>query len=1017
MTGVIAQLGGLDIVVKRTRRLIGLLPLLADAGARSLIRNATEAQARRDWQTALELWQAVTRRQPRLVNGWLQLGNMHNELAHYADAIAAFDQAQQRDPTAAEPLAGIAGVHERAGDWPAALAFWTATLRLLEDPVRARRPSDERHVRHALAHAATAAGMARAPEAGQALLEKSQSLLPRFADSPAGQLFRAQLLRGSDPRAAMALLRGLIASEPANDDARYEFGAIALDHADPSEALTLVEPGLARRGGDVGYLRLVADLHERRGAWSKVRELAERMAALAPAERQHRRRALHAALTMRDMPAARRLARADLRAGPDGVHAVHDLAQGYERDGEFDRARLLFRFVARRWPHSEWHAARVVILTAVRWSLPEADRLLRRHIDGFGRRLHLDRAYYEAAFRSCNATEARRRLEWFITEHPKDEAAALLLGYVIANTTGLADAERYFLNLAARSFQAKGALVGAAHMAMRRRDTFVVHERWAIVVGVYPGDAVARVEYARSAYEIRDIALTLQICQTRLAAVPGDVTMGEFYAWLLCAIGRFEDAWTHLQTLRWRAGAGWTVLDLLLLSAARTGRLDAAFTAILDSVPGGGARDDGARLYHAVRMLCVARRPDLVPSLVQRAVVAPRHLPWLAPYLRPDDQDMPMRNLPVAAGAQAAWSRTRLHVRSDVAAFVAEAQDAAIAALLSQPRHNLPIVHIVNKFEQPRGGSELHALDLAERLGKHTTVALWAPEMPHPHFSEVCGVTAIELGQGRVPHGGVLVIIGVYFDIAPWIRRARPERVIFLYNTFEAPLLFDRIHDVHEQTGIRPELLYCSDMMGHETGLPGAFEPSPVDIALFSPRAEPFEVGHRFTIGRHSRDVIEKHHPKDWKVYGAVAELGGASKLLGGTCMQRNFPQIAGITFLPARSDRIVEFLHELDCYYYNTSTWIEPWGRVVVEAMACGLPVLASDTGGYAQLIEHGRNGLLFHTVDEAVELMRQLAGDAALRRRLGSEARASVEALLGQAGLDRLVAFYLAPQGGALS
>jgi glycosyltransferase involved in cell wall biosynthesis len=188
------------------------------------------------------------------------------------------------------------------------------------------------------------------------------------------------------------------------------------------------------------------------------------------------------------------------------------------------------------------------------------------------------------------------------------------------------------------------------------------------------------------------------------------------------------------------------------------------------------------------------------------------------------------------------------------------------------------------------------------------------------------------------------------------------------------------------------------------------FEPSPVDIELFRPRATPLPPDRRFTVGRHSRDVIEKHHAQDWRVYEVATQAGGQVRLLGGTCMKHVFPNTCGIEFLPARSDGIAEFLRDLDCFYYNTSTWIEPWGRVVIEAMGCGLPVLVSDTGGYAQAIEHGRSGLVFHTVDEAVELMRQLAADPALRQRLGDEARRSVETLLGAPALARIASFYLA-------
>jgi len=976
-----------------------------------LIREADATQGRQEWETALGLWQQASERRPERINCWLQIGNMRNELARYKPAIVAFETARALDPQAAEPLMGIAGVHERAGDWNRALVSWNELVRLLEDPARRARSSDQDRRVHAFLHAALSASEAGQRELAQDIILDATRRVPGFAELPGHLLMRARAVRQADPERARALLRQCLERAPDDDAARFEFGSIALDsgRADEwAEAAEVVEAATGRRPNDLSFLWLLADLRDRLRQWSAVRALSERMADLAPGEARFLRRALDAALTMKDLVAARYLAHRFMQAFPGEFIALHLLARGYEDAQELDRARLLFRFLRRKWPHSAWHDARYIVLMAARRSLPEADRMLRAAVATRGRDTELDRAYCDAAFHSGNFAEARLRLEWFISEHPDDEGAQLFLGYVIANTSSLADAERHFLAIATRSFQAKGALIGLAHMAMRRREPFVVHERWASVVEVYPDDTISRVEYARSAYEIRDFDLAVQICETQLRRLPSDVTMGEFYAWLLVAIGRFENAWAYLQTLRHHTGPSWTVLQLSLLSAAQTGRLDAEFEAICDSVPDSGTRTDGSRFYHAIRQLWSAHRPDLLHNLVSRAAVEPRHLAWLSPYLR-GQPGQPALAPEFRARVDAVWSRTHGLVRGDTAARLNAASDAEISQWLDRPRHAFPTVHIVNKFEQTRGGSELHALDVGGRLAKYAKVEFWAPEMPHPYFSGTLGVKPIEPGQGRVPHGGVLVIIGVYFNIATWIRRARPKRVIFLYNTFEAPLLFERIQEVFEQTGVRSELLYCSDMMRQEVDLPGFFEPSPVDIELFRPRSTPFPPDHRFTVGRHSRDVIEKHHAQDWKVYEVVAQAGGRSRLLGGTCMERVFPATESLELLSARPDGIVEFLQELDCYYYNTSTWIEPWGRVVIEAMACGLPVLVSNSGGYAQAVEHGRTGLVFRTVGEAAGLMRELVADPTLRQRLGTAARHSVDTLLGAPALARLVLFYL--------
>ena len=43
-----------------------------------------------------------------------------------------------------------------------------------------------------------------------------------------------------------------------------------------------------------------------------------------------------------------------------------------------------------------------------------------------------------------------------------------------------------------------------------------------------------------------------------------------------------------------------------------------------------------------------------------------------------------------------------------------------------------------------------------------------------------------------------------------------------------------------------------------------------------------------------------------------------------------------------------------------HTSTSPEPFGRVIVEAMLCGKPVVAAKAGGAMELVEHGINGFL---------------------------------------------------------
>jgi glycosyltransferase involved in cell wall biosynthesis len=67
----------------------------------------------------------------------------------------------------------------------------------------------------------------------------------------------------------------------------------------------------------------------------------------------------------------------------------------------------------------------------------------------------------------------------------------------------------------------------------------------------------------------------------------------------------------------------------------------------------------------------------------------------------------------------------------------------------------------------------------------------------------------------------------------------------------------------------------------------------------------------------------------------------------------------------------------------------------VLVEAMACGLPVVATTAGGVAELVRHGDNGLLAAPRDRAgvAAHLTGLLADAGLRGRLGAAARRTVE------------------------
>jgi len=59
-----------------------------------------------------------------------------------------------------------------------------------------------------------------------------------------------------------------------------------------------------------------------------------------------------------------------------------------------------------------------------------------------------------------------------------------------------------------------------------------------------------------------------------------------------------------------------------------------------------------------------------------------------------------------------------------------------------------------------------------------------------------------------------------------------------------------------------------------------------------------------------------------------------------------------------------------------NPIQWPEPFGMVMVEALACGTPVITTPLGAAPEIIEHGVNGFLCETPDSMVEAIGAVRG-----------------------------------------
>ncbi|HLW00778.1 MAG TPA: glycosyltransferase family 4 protein [Ktedonobacterales bacterium] len=103
-------------------------------------------------------------------------------------------------------------------------------------------------------------------------------------------------------------------------------------------------------------------------------------------------------------------------------------------------------------------------------------------------------------------------------------------------------------------------------------------------------------------------------------------------------------------------------------------------------------------------------------------------------------------------------------------------------------------------------------------------------------------------------------------------------------------------------------------------------------------------------------------------------------------------PGLHVYTHLNANDPELMQLYAKSDLFVLPTLA--DCFGVALIEAMATGLPVVATQVGGVPDIVEDGHQGFLVQPNDEAAlaDRVERLLPDAALRRRMGVQARARV-------------------------
>jgi glycosyltransferase involved in cell wall biosynthesis len=118
------------------------------------------------------------------------------------------------------------------------------------------------------------------------------------------------------------------------------------------------------------------------------------------------------------------------------------------------------------------------------------------------------------------------------------------------------------------------------------------------------------------------------------------------------------------------------------------------------------------------------------------------------------------------------------------------------------------------------------------------------------------------------------------------------------------------------------------------------------------------------------------------------------------------------VCWLGERED-VPELIRALDLLMLPSRE--EPFGRALIEAMALGVPVLATNVGGPAEILEDGREGYLLSPDEPAAWAVaaRAILEQPELARRMGEAGRERAQAFTDERHAEAILAVYERARG----
>jgi glycosyltransferase involved in cell wall biosynthesis len=265
-------------------------------------------------------------------------------------------------------------------------------------------------------------------------------------------------------------------------------------------------------------------------------------------------------------------------------------------------------------------------------------------------------------------------------------------------------------------------------------------------------------------------------------------------------------------------------------------------------------------------------------------------------------------------------------------------------------------------------------------------------DLVHLFFSPATGAMLPFLGLGGLPlvvsHRSAVASRGLFRALTRWIWR-RADRVVAVSESL-----------ANEIRRASPTLRY-------------AVIPDGVDLTRFRPtlRRRPSARLRCLAVAR----LVEREGLGDLiRAIGLLERERCELEIAGAGPDELSLRQLAaglGISdriFFSGTPDRDTLAKRYREADIFALASWEEPCGDVFVQALASGLPIVATNVGGIPEMVEHSENGLLVPPRDPAAlaSAIRHLVDRPELRARMGRQNRADTEARLSW---ERVVVRYL--------